>query len=307
MSVRSILAASLCILSAETISAQEKGASQSQSRPLGAEAYTAVRTFFAYDAAVPLDVRVTEDEKTPRYRREKIVFTGAAGNRVPGFLTIPLGSPNRLPVVLAIHAGASSKEGWWQQDGYERGGRVTDRLLAANVAILSLDTQFHGERAAANDFESFRAMWFDGKKFSWIRDGMLQTVRDYRRALDYLATRPEIDMDRVGVLGYSLGGMMSLYLSAFDSRTRAAVACVAAVDEPWLYPLAPINLASGMGRIPILLLGGRSDGLATVAKMEALFAAIPGSQKQLAYFESGHRLPETYADSATNWLIAHLR
>lgn len=294
----------LCFLLSVVASAQDKLGSAS--RPLGPEAYASVRTFFAYDTALVLDVRVTEDEKTAAYRREKIVFTGADGNRVPGYLTVPLNIATPIPVVLAIHAGASSKDGWWQEDSFERGRLLTDRLLAGKVAILSLDTQFHGERAAANDFESFRQMWFDGKKFSWIRDGIIQTVRDYRRALDYLATRPDIDLRRVGVVGYSLGGMMALYLTAFDSRTHATVAVVAGVDEPWLFPIAPINLASGMGRTPILLLGGRTDALATVPKMDALFSAIPGTQKRLIYFESGHRLPAAYADSAAAWLLARV-
>lgn len=289
------------------VAADAQGSGSTRSRPLGAEAYAGIRTFFAYDSVLPLDARVAEEDSTSVYRREKIVFTGANGDRVPGYLTIPAGAPARAPVVIAIHAGASSKEGWWEEDGYERGKLVTDRLLAANVAILSLDTRFHGERAAANDYESFRTMWFDGKKFSWIRDGLMQTVRDYRRALDYLATRPDIDMSRVGVIGYSLGGMMSLYLSAFDPRPKATVACVAGVDEPWLYPIAPINLADGMGRAPILLLGGRRDDLASVPKMEALLAAIPGTQKKLVYFEAGHRLPAAYADTATRWLVARLR
>jgi dienelactone hydrolase len=299
------LAAVLVAFPLYLVSAQDKSASTS--RPLGTEALAGIRTFFAYDTAVPLAVRVSTDEATTTYRRERIVFTGTNGNRVPGYLTLPLGVTGRVPLVVAIHAGASSKDAWWQIESFERGRLVTDRLLAANVAVLSLDAQFHGERSAGNDFESFRTMWFDGKKFTWVRDGIIQTVRDYRRALDYVATRPELDMSRVGVIGYSLGGMMSLYLTAFDTRPTATVACVAGVDEPWLYPIAPINLAANMGRIPLLLLAGRTDALATPAKMEALFAAIPTTQKRLRYFESGHRLPEAYADSATAWLITRLK
>lgn len=294
----------LLLLASAQLSAQDQAP---LSKPLGAEALAAVRTFFAYDTAVPLSVRVSEDAKSSSYRREKIVFTGTNGNRVPGYLTIPQGIAGRVPLVVAIHAGASSKDAWWEVDSYERGRLVTDRLVAGKVAILSLDAQFHGERSAGNDFESFRTMWFDGKKFSWIRDGIIQTVRDYRRALDYLGSRPEIDMNRVGVIGYSLGGMMSLYLTAFDSRPTATVACVGGVDEPWLYPIAPINLASNINRAAVLLLGGRTDAVASPAKMEALYAALPASQKRLTYFESGHRLPEAYADSATTWLLARLR
>lgn len=111
-------------------------------------------------------VRVTTDEATAACRRERIVLTGTNGNRVPSYLTPSLGVTGRVPLVVAIHAGASSNYACWQTESFERGRVVTDRLLAATVAIFSLDAQFHGQRSVGNDFESFRTMWFDGKKFT---------------------------------------------------------------------------------------------------------------------------------------------
>ena len=288
-------------------SAAAQPASVAPSRPLGAEAFGAVRTFFAYDISVPLNARIVDSVKTTAYRREKIVFTGADGNRVPAYLAMPPRTANKMPVVIAMHAGASSKDDWWREDGFERGGLVTNRLLNAGIAVLALDARFHGERSGASDFDSFRAMWFDRKWFNWIRDGMLLTVKDYRRAVDYLWTRADIDTSRVGVVGYSLGGIMALQLTAFESRIRVAVACVAGLDEPWLYPIAPINISPGLGRVPLLLLGGRSDPLVSEQNMTALRNAIAGTQHRLVLFDAGHRLPATYADSASAWLVARLR
>ncbi|MBS1237846.1 MAG: Acetyl xylan esterase, partial [Deltaproteobacteria bacterium] len=42
------------------------------------------------------------------------------------------------------------------------------------------------------------------------------------RALDYLATRPEVDSERIGVTGISGGGVMTWLLTALDGRIKAA-------------------------------------------------------------------------------------
>jgi dipeptidyl aminopeptidase/acylaminoacyl peptidase len=53
-------------------------------------------------------------------------------------------------------------------------------------------------------------------------------VRDDLMALDYLATRPEVDARRIGVTGISMGATRSWWLMALDERPRAgvAVACL---------------------------------------------------------------------------------
>jgi hypothetical protein len=53
--------------------------------------------------------------------------------------------------------------------------------------------------------------------------GMGKWVWDAQRLLDYIATRPEFDMKRVGMIGHSLGGKMTLYATAMDDRVRVAV------------------------------------------------------------------------------------
>lgn len=48
-------------------------------------------------------------------------------------------------------------------------------------------------------------------------------VWDMQRALDYLVSRPEVDAERLGCIGHSLGGQQTLFLAALDPRLRAAV------------------------------------------------------------------------------------
>src|SRR5260370_4234691 len=52
-------------------------------------------------------------------------------------------------------------------------------------------------------------------------------IWDAMRALDYLETRPEVDKTRLGMLGHSGGGMMTLLTAPLDTRIRAAMSCCA--------------------------------------------------------------------------------
>jgi dienelactone hydrolase len=58
-------------------------------------------------------------------------------------------------------------------------------------------------------------------------------VYDSIRALDYMATRPEIDMNRVGTLGLSMGSTMAWWLAALDERVKVCVdlCCLTDYDE----------------------------------------------------------------------------
>jgi dienelactone hydrolase len=46
---------------------------------------------------------------------------------------------------------------------------------------------------------------------------------DDRRTIDYLVSRPEVDPDRIGCVGLSVGGLRSCHLAALDDRVKASV------------------------------------------------------------------------------------
>jgi dienelactone hydrolase len=277
------------------------------SEPLTSEAYQAVATFFQYDKTIPLDAHVLAKSEGREYTREKIVFTGGRGDRVPGILAIPKLGTRPYPLVLELHAGASSKDGWWSDGSFERGQRLTQSLLSAGIAVLALDAQYHGERSANNDYLSLSEMYFEKKWFSRYRDMVVESTRDYLRALDYLSTRPEVDLTRVGVIGYSTGGLMSVYLTALEPRIRATVACVAALSDSWLYPLTATNFAAAIRNRPVLVLAGRRDPLISIESTQRFFNLIEGSPKALAFFDSGHQLPDEYIDRAVTWFTLYLK
>ena len=285
-------------------------------RPVGKEAYGVLTQFFDYDRGIPLDVRVVEKTEEPDYIREKIVFRGVRDSRVPGYLAIPKKGTPPYPVVLQLHGLTGSKANWWDDAGFSRGGQVTKGLLGAGYAVLALDAQYHGDRLVQNDYESPGTMVFERGWMHRYRDLLVQSVVEYRRALDYLATREEIDAERVGMIGYSMGGHMTFILTGIDPRIDVSVACVTPsltermmskrMNKKASFVIAPHEFAGAVDSRPLLMLMGRSDPAYSVGEAEQLHELINGSSKKLIWYESGHRLPDEYIADAVSWFQSHL-
>jgi dienelactone hydrolase len=273
---------------------------------LSDESFKAVSAFFKYDRTIPLDAKTVERYDTRFYTREKIVFRGVRGDLVPGYLALPKNNDESHPIVILLHVGAGSKDSWWDITSFERGTEFTDSLLMYGIAVLALDAQFHGERSVNNDYLPIQQMYFDYKWFYRYRDGLIQTVGDYLRAIDYICQRSEIDTQRIGVLGHSIGGAMAIMIAAIDQRIKCVVASVAAFSDSWLYPITPINLAGGV-HVPTLILGGQNDVVINPDSIKRLYSAIASDIKEIELYKSGHRLPEENVSRSIQWLYKYLQ
>jgi predicted esterase len=135
----------------------------------------------------------------------------------------------------------------------------------------------------------------------------VQSVREYRRAIDYLETRIEIDTGRVGMIGYSMGGFMTFSLTAVDPRVKVSVACVTPnIEEPYS-PKAAYHFAPYINNRPFLMLMGKDDPFYTVEEAQQLHNFIDSDVKEITFYNSGHRLPDEWIERATEWMEKYLK
>ena len=277
---------------------------------LGEEACQALQRAYAYDPAISLAARIVEKREYDDRVREKVVFRGARGYLVPGYFERPLSPQGPLPCVLLLHGWSGSKTSWWQDDNYISGGNLRRALLKAGSAVLALDAQGHGERVAENNYALPNPHVEEGqeprKGFFTQQDIYVQTVVDYRRALDYLETRTDVDATRIAAAGYSMGGTQVFPLLALEPRIRTAVAGVVPAERNKWSLIAPQNFTRSIGTRPLLMAMGREDSMCRPEEAEALFEYLEGSSSRLIFFEAGHRLPADYARPAAAWIIEHL-
>jgi len=212
--------------------------------------------------------------------------------------------------VLLLHGWSGSKESWWQEGNYISGGDARGALLNAGFAVLALDAQCHGDRISVNDFAPVNhhvdpEASQPRKGYFTQEDIYIQTTRDYRRAIDYLATRKEIDAARIGVLGYSMGGTQAYLLAGVEPRVRAAVAVAAPAERSKWSPIAPQNFIRAIGQRPLLSIMGTSDEMCTREHARAR-QALFGAGHEPVFLDGGHRLPADYVPHAVDWLKTHL-
>ncbi len=274
---------------------------------IGPEAFEVMRQFFSYDQDIPLEARMVERLEEPEYVKEKIVFSGVRDSRVPGYLAIPKNGTIPHPCVLLLHGIGGSKESWWQDNSIS-GKQLTEQLLASGFAVLSLDAEYHGERLINNDYESPVVFTFEKEWLMRTRDMVVQSVIEHRRAIDYISTRTEIDSSKIGMIGYSMGGMMAFNLTAVEPRIKTSVACVMPVLKEAYSAMAVYNFAPYIKGRPFLMLVGRTDEFNyTVEEAQQLHDLITSTTKDLVFYESGHLLPGEWIIRAIEWMEKYLR
>jgi dienelactone hydrolase len=270
---------------------------------LSDEAFSAVAEFFTYERSFDLNARLVSRTDSNRYVREKISFDGGKGSRVVGYFAYPKTKLQKYPVVLLVDGITGSKERWFQWDSWPRGGEMTAALIERGFAVLTLDAPFHGERSYENDFAGIKDLF---RNKAWARDLVVNETIEYMRAIDYVCSRTDVDSNRIGVLGHSLGGLISFNLAALDKRIKVAVPAVTPLMtiSPAIYVG---NFAKRTADIPILVLMGDKDWVYSINDAKQMFSTIPAKTKRIILYDSGHQLPLAYVNDAAEWIAKYLK
>ena len=157
--------------------------------------------------------------------------------------------------------------------------------------------------------------------------GIAKMLFDAQLALDILAARPDVDRNRIGCIGHSLGAKEALYLAAFDPRIKAAVSSEGGIgmkmsnwDADWYlgdivnqpaFAREHHELLALVAPRPFLLVGGNSaDGSAS---WPWLAAALPvyrlyGEPPRLGLLnhKRGHTLPADVEPRLLEWLETYV-
>ncbi|MBI3467588.1 MAG: acetylxylan esterase [Planctomycetes bacterium] len=151
---------------------------------------------------------------------EKWIFTAEPGSRVPCNLYRPKHRTGRMPVIVFTYGHGASKSAW----NYNYAAQVYARL---GLACLAIDPIGEEERNLTGRMGS-RAHDPQPVHERAERAGRLmmgKLVFDTMRAIDFLRTREDIDQERIGVAGYSLGGAKASWMAALEPRLKLAIVC----------------------------------------------------------------------------------
>lgn len=173
---------------------------------------------------VPLAPELRELPETNGLSQTHFTFASDPKNRVPGIL-IKRPSSDRRPVVIALHGTGGTKQSEFT---------LLTNLASRGFVGVAIDAPHHGERTkggkgAAGYHEAILRTFQTGEGHPFLYD----TVWDIMRLIDYLETRPDVDAKRIGLIGFSKGGMETYLAAAAEPRVAVAVPCIGVQCFRW--------------------------------------------------------------------------
>lgn len=157
-----------------------------------------------------------------KYTRQLISYAVEAGERAHAYLAIPhrpMGVPDKLPAIVVMH-GTFPK-------GIEQAAGLVDDATKAHLHHLAVQGYV---AIAPEHFVSGRRIppegAYDTTRFhqkhpEWTAVGKF--TYEHSIAIDVLETLDVVDRERIGAMGHSLGGQGTIFLSAYDTRVKAAL------------------------------------------------------------------------------------
>jgi dienelactone hydrolase len=182
----------------------------------------------------PAPPRLLKTEKHDGYTLERLVLDLNGQEGVPALLLIPEKRQKKAPGMLHIHWHGGMYDLGKEQllTGVSEQPAYAPVLAEKGIVTLAIDSWCFGERKRQADGQTgledaFKRMLWNGQ----VLFGMM--MFDEFRALDYLISRPEVDPQRLGVLGMSMGATKAWWLAALDPRVSVCmdVCCLTDSEE----------------------------------------------------------------------------
>ena len=252
---------------------------------------------------------------------EPEVVTAPDGLRLPGWLYRPRGVAGPLPTVIYLHGGPEAQERPVFTPLYQA-------LLAAGIAVYAANV-----RGSSGFGRSFVNADNGAGRFG--------AIRDVASCVEHLVSTGVADAARVGVMGRSYGGYLTLaalvnhpelFAVGVDVCGMADFETFFARTEPWIadaavgeygHPVHDRNLLRELSPVhrmaalaaPLLVVHGRHDTNVPVHEAEL---AVHGAKtagvdvRYLLFDDEGHEIQRTenrlrFVDESVDWLVTHLK
>jgi dienelactone hydrolase/tRNA A-37 threonylcarbamoyl transferase component Bud32 len=269
-------------------------------KPVSDETYAVFRRLYAYDPR-PLGARVEAVDTTEDWIRERVSFAAAYGEeRLAAYLFLPR---RTLPPYQTVVYFPGSNALFQRSFGVAAEPEVWDYVVKTGRALVF--PVYWGT------YERDRGITTDQPDTTdAYRDRVVHWARDFRRAIEYAVSRPDLDSTRLAYLGYSWGGRLGPLMVALEPRIKVAVLYVAGLKLVRSLPEAdPFNYASRV-HIPVLMLNGRYDYFFPVETSQIPLYRLLGSPpeaKRHVLYDGSHFVPRVVlvrevADWLDRWL-----
>jgi dienelactone hydrolase len=294
-----------------------------------AELYRLLGRLPARDRPVRASVLSIEDKGS--YLLEKLVLDLNGEEAAPAWFARPRGSARRRPTILFNHSHGGGytigKTEFIAGREYLAAPPYAEFLTSLGYNALCVDAWLFGDRSGRAELDLFKEMLWRGRVL-W---GMM--VYDSLKAVDYLVTRDDVDLQRLGTVGMSMGSSMAQWVAALDPRISVVVDICCLTD--WhslvearglkghgIYYYVPdllnhfttAQLNALIAPRPHLSLAGNQDPLTPTQGLDVVDRELKGAYAaagrpehwRLSRHDVGHRETPAMREEVRQWLSRHL-
>ena len=257
----------------------------------------------ADDHGVPLALEHGATTERDGVRVEEISYA-SGDDRVEAYLDSPRKADEKLPAALFLHGSGDDRTE--QLD--------TAFALAKRGAIaMTITAPSRGKAAPAGATGEDLVRWQGGT--------IAEDVVAVRRAFDVLVADDRVDDERLGLVGWSMGGRLASIVAGVDDRVRATVlmsvgaapleayveGAPAELEDVVREALEPIDPLSHVGDATgaVLVQAGRQDSIVPRAALEAVIDAAPEGTK-VEWYPADHALNDQARSDRLDWLSGEL-
>ena len=234
-----------------------------------------IRNLYAYDHT-PLNVTLHGVEEAAAWRKETVSYDAPYGKeRIRAYVYLPRNASPPYQAVLYFPGGDAQL----LRSSRDLSLRYVDFVIRSGRALVYPVYKGTYERIVQVQGSHDR------------RDLAIARVKDAQRSIDYLTTRADIDRERLGYLGVSLGADAGVRITAVEPRLKASVLLGGGLLSVRLPPETEhLNFAPRI-RVPTLMVNGRSDfSYPYETSQLPLFQllGLPADRRAHVTFEGGH-------------------
>ncbi|PYV92186.1 MAG: hypothetical protein DMG05_05350, partial [Acidobacteria bacterium] len=172
----------------------------------------------SFPPRVSLETRVTKEFQGEGYRRQDLVYRSRLGLWVTANLYLPVSPPARMPGIVIVHSHHRPRTQAELQD-------MGILWARAGCAVLIMDQMGAGERLQNYPWnrEAYHSRYVMGMQLYLAGESLIKwMVWDIMRGVDLLLERPEVDPQKIILLGaVAGGGDPAAVTAALDSRITA--------------------------------------------------------------------------------------
>lgn len=252
----------------------------SRERPVADAVFQAYLNQFSYDP-LPLEARIESKTETADWTQETVTFAAAyGGERMTAHVRLPKVGKPPFQIVVTFP-----------------GSNVIFQKRSPGAVPEYFDYLSRSGRAVV--FPVYKGTFErnDGMTSTWPSpthrhsEYVVKQVKDFKRTLDYLQTRPEFDSTKVAYLGFSWGGRLGAIVPAVDRRVKLNLLVLGGLAAGRALPeVDQINYISRV-TVPVLMINGRYDAIEPLESAQLPMLRMwgtPAADRKHVIFDTGH-------------------